>query len=154
MNSSPLQALTSSMNLLKNIHETSRDVYWVLDKTGNFIYISPSVLQQRGFAPEELIGRSAMDAIYEEDKIRAKQTFDLGLEIIDKGLTRLPAGKIRLRQVHKQGGFVWTEVISEFFFDENREFMFVLGLSKDVSQLVAAENEIADLKRALQQKSR
>ena len=154
MNSSPLQALTSSMDLLKNIHETSRDVYWALDKTGHFIYISPSVLQQRGFTPEELIGRSAMDAIYEEDKARAKQTFDLGLEIIDKGLTRLPAGKIRLRQVHKQGGFVWTEVISEFFFDENREFMFVLGLSKDVSQLVAAENEIADLKRALQQKSR
>ncbi|HNX75544.1 MAG TPA: PAS domain S-box protein [Candidatus Rifleibacterium sp.] len=153
MNSSPLQALTSSMNLLKNIHETSGDVYWVLDKTGNFIYISPSVLQQRGFTPEELIGRSAMDAIYEEDKPRAKQTFDLGLEIIDKGLTRLPAGKVRLRQVHKQGGFVWTEVISEFFFDENREFMFVLGLSSNVSQLVAAEQEIADLKKALQQKT-
>ncbi|MDD2999418.1 MAG: PAS domain S-box protein [Erysipelotrichia bacterium] len=152
MNINPLAVLTGSMDLLKNILETNQDVYWAIDKTGRFVYVSPSVLQQRGFTPEEVMAQPALDSIYEEDRTRAQQTFALGLEVIDKGLSRLPAGKIRLRQPHKKGGFVWTEVFSEFFFNEDREFTFVLGVSRNIGPLIAAEQEIAELKSQLQKK--
>jgi PAS domain S-box-containing protein len=142
MNNNPLDALLGSMDLLRKILETTQDVYWVIDKTGNFVYVSPSVMQQRGYTPDEVMNMPALDSIHEEDRATAQQTFALGLEIIDKGLTRLPAGRVRLRQTHKNGGFVWTEVISEFFFNEDREFMFVLGVSRNINDLVAAEQKV------------
>ncbi|MDD3148550.1 MAG: PAS domain S-box protein [Candidatus Riflebacteria bacterium] len=148
MNNNPLAALAGSMDLFRKILETTQDVYWVIDKTGHFVYVSPSVFCQRGFTPEEVKSMPALESIYAEDRPMAQQTFSLGLEIIDKGLTRLPAGKVRLRQVHKNGGFVWTEVVSEFFFNEEREFMFVLGISRNISQLVAVEDELTALQAA------
>lgn len=145
MNNNPLAALAGSMDLFKKILEATQDVYWVIDKTGRFVYVSPSVMQQRGFTPEEVMAMPALDSIYEEDRKMAQQTFALGLEIIDKGLTRLPAGRVRVRQPHKNGSVIWTEIISEFFFNEEREFMFVLGVSRNIDQLVAAEFEISRL---------
>lgn len=142
MNNNPLAALAGSMDLLKKILETTQDVYWVIDKTGRFVYVSPSVVQQRGYTPEEVMNMPALDSIHESDRQTAQQTFTLGLEMIDKGLTRLPAGKVRLRQTHKNDSFVWTEVVSEFFFNEEREFMFVLGVSRNINELVAAEQQL------------
>jgi hypothetical protein len=40
-------------------------------------------------------------------------------------------------------------VVSEFFFDEDREFMFVLGMSRNIDALVAAEQEIVRLREEL-----
>lgn len=142
MNNNPLTALAGSMDLLRKILETTQDVYWVIDKTGRFVYVSPSVLQQRGFTAAEVMNMPALDSIHEEDRAIAQQTFTLGLEMIDKGLTRLPAGKVRMRQTQKNGAFIWTEVISEFFFNEEREFTFVLGVSRNINDLVAAEQKI------------
>ncbi len=148
MSNNPLSALAGSLDLFRNILETSTDVFWAIDKTGHFVFVSPSVLQQRGFTPEEVMARPAMESICEEDRPKAQQTFALGLEIIEKGSTRLPAGLVRLRQTHKNGNCIWTEVISQFFFNEEREFMFVLGMSRDISRLVAAENEVKQLRKA------
>ena len=149
MNNNQLAALAGSMDLLKKIHETTHDVYWAIDKTGRFVFVSPSVYQQRGYTPEEVMAMPAMASIYEEDRANAEGTFALGLEIIGKGLTRLPAGHVRLRQPHKNGGYIWTEVVSEFFFDEEREFKFVIGMSRSIDALVAAEQEIARLRAEL-----
>jgi len=146
MNDSQLAAFAGSMDLLKKIHEATQDVYWVIDKNGRFVYVSPSVYQQRGFTSEEVMARPALESICEEDRARAAETFSLGLEMIDRGLTRLPAGRARLRQPHKNGSCIWTEVVSEFFFDEEREFKFVIGMSRNIDALVSAEQELNRLK--------
>ncbi|PKL50570.1 MAG: hypothetical protein CVV42_02270 [Candidatus Riflebacteria bacterium HGW-Riflebacteria-2] len=146
MKDSQLAAFAGSMELLKKIHEATQDVYWVIDKDGHFVYVSSSVYQQRGFTPEEVMARPALESICEEDRARAAETFSLGLEIINQGLTRLPAGRVRLRQPRKNGGQVWTEVISEFFFDEEREFKFVIGMSRNIDALVALEQQVNRLK--------
>ena len=143
MNDSQIAAFAGSMDLLKKIHEATQDVYWIIDKTGRFVYVSPSVYQQRGFTPEEVMARPALESICEEDRACAGETFSLGLEIINQGLTRLPAGRARLRQLHKNGGCIWTEVVSEFFFDEDREFKFVIGMSRNIDAFVALEQQIA-----------
>jgi len=145
MNDSQIAAFAGSMDLLKKIHEATQDVYWVIDKSGRFVYVSPSVYQQRGFTPEEVMALPALESICEEDRARAAETFSLGLEMINQGLTRLPAGRARMRQPHKNGGHIWTEVVSEFFFDEDREFKFVIGMSRNIDALVAAEQQIAQL---------
>ncbi|MBU1105989.1 MAG: PAS domain S-box protein [Candidatus Riflebacteria bacterium] len=150
MNNNQLAVLAGSMDLLKKIHETTQDVYWAIDKTGCFVFVSPSVYQQRGYTPEEVMAMPAMESICEEDRDRAEGTFARGLEIIGKGLTRLPASNVRLRQSHKNGGYIWTEVVSEFFFDDNREFKLVLGMSRNIDALVAAEHEIAKLHEKLE----
>jgi PAS domain S-box-containing protein len=150
MNNNKLAALAGSMDLLKKIHETTQDVYWVIDKTGSFVYVSSSVYQQRGYTSEEVMAMPALNSIYAEDRSCAEESFARGLEIIEKGLTRLPASHVRLRQSHKNGSYVWTEVVSEFFFDEDREFMFVLGMSRNIDALVAAEQEIVRLREELE----
>ncbi len=146
MNNKQLAVLAECMDLFRKINETTRDVYWAIDKNGHFIFVSPSVMAQRGFTPEEVMTRPAIEAICEEDRSKIQQMFSLGLEIIDKGLTRLPAGKVRVRQCHRDGRKIWTEVTSEFFFSEEREFLFVLGITRDIDALVSAEQELAKLK--------
>lgn len=149
MDNKKLAAIAECMDLFKKIHETSQDVFWAIDQWGQFIFVSPSVMAQRGFTPEEVMAAPAMESIYEDDRLQAQQIFTLGLEIINKGLTRIPAGKVRVRQPHKNGGIIWTEVISEFFFNEDREFLFVLGVSRNIDSLVTAEQEIVRLQKLL-----
>jgi len=146
MNNKQLAVLAECMDLFRKINETTRDVYWAIDKNGSFIFVSPSVKAQRGFTPEEVMAKPAIEAIYEEDRGKIQQMFSLGLEMIDKGLTRLPAGKVRVRQQHKDGRQIWTEVTSEFFFNEEREFLFVLGITRDIDTLISAEQELNKLR--------
>jgi PAS domain S-box-containing protein len=149
MNRKQLAILADGMDLLKNINEATQDVFWAIDKNGYFIFVSPSVLQQRGYTPEEAMAEPAIKSICEEDQHQAQKLFSLGLEVIDKGLTRLKAGKVRLRQKHKNGSSIWTEVTSEFFFSENREFLFVIGVTKNIDAQVRNEQELAELKKQL-----
>jgi len=144
-----LTALVGGMDLLKKIHETTQDVYWVIDKDGRFVFVSSSVYQQRGFTPDEVMAEPALESICAEDRARAAVIFSTGLDVISQGLTRLPAGRVRLRQPHKNGSHIWTEVVSEFFFDEEREFKYVLGMSRNIDGLVIAEQEITRLRNEL-----
>jgi PAS domain S-box-containing protein len=135
------------------IFNKTKDVVWAMNLEGKFIYVSPSVEYLRGFSVKEVLNQSAFDAIHPEDQKLVRRMFNTGLELIEKGVTRIPPGKVRLRQICKDKTIIWTEVVADYVFNKEREFLFVLGLSRDITELVKAEEEISRLKALLIQKS-
>src|SRR5262249_51537118 len=57
----------ASRSINERIFETSLDLILVVDSKGNFLRVSPSSAAILGYAPGELVGRSAADFLYPED---------------------------------------------------------------------------------------
>lgn len=136
--------IAEKVEFLTRILDVTHDVVWAMDVNGRFIYVSPSVEKLRGYSPDEVIDAPAFSAIHEDDKRLVQRIFQTGVELIEKGVTRIPPGKVRLRQLCKDGSYVWTEVIADYVFNEEREFLFVLGLSRNIHELVTCEEKLKE----------
>ncbi len=60
----------------RSLVENARDIITVLDASGSFLYQSPNTEQMLGYKPEELIGKSAFEYIYPEDRSRVMDAFN------------------------------------------------------------------------------
>ncbi|MEW6709892.1 MAG: PAS domain S-box protein [Candidatus Riflebacteria bacterium] len=138
-------AIAEKVGFLSRILDVTHDVIWIMDISGNFLFVSPSVEKLRGFSVEEVIAQPAFSAIHDDDRRLVERVFATGVELIEKGVTRIPPGKVRLRQLCKNGSYVWTEVIADYVFNDSREFLFVLGFSRNIQEQVACEEKLKKL---------
>ena len=77
------------------------------------LYISPSVENLLGYAPEELIGRRAIELTHPDD---VPAFMELMREVRDG---RLGVGRSEQRQRHKDGSWVWLEAFIRLTLDRN-----------------------------------
>jgi two-component system sensor histidine kinase/response regulator len=112
------------------IYESFHDVYYRTDKDGLVSEISPSVLNQSGFSPEEVIGHPVttfyenprdLDALMEKLK---KQGFANDYELI---------------LMSKDGRKIHTSVNARIIFDENHQPLGVEGVLRDITERKQAE---------------
>jgi PAS domain S-box-containing protein len=110
------QALTRQIEERQRIFETSQDLIVVTDSWGNFVQVSPSSMSILGYAPEEMIGHSAVEFIHPDD-----------LESTRTEMRSARRGKhmrsFEARYLHKDGHEVmlnwlgtWSEPVSRHFF--------------------------------------
>jgi PAS domain S-box-containing protein len=93
----------------QRIFDTSLDLILVVDKRGTFIRVSPSSTTILGYSPEELIGRSAAEVLYEDDLDATREE----MRLARRG--RLMRN-FECRYIHRDGRVVtlaWTGVWSE-----------------------------------------
>jgi PAS domain S-box-containing protein len=124
--------------------ENIKDVVWTLDtECKQFTYVSPSILQQRGFTPDELMNLP-FDASFLPDMIGI--THPIILERLEAFQTKNTARSLFyndiVEQKCKDGGLVWTEIVSEYYLNSKNNHVEVLGVSRDVSERKKAEQEI------------
>ena len=67
-----------------------KDVIWTMDTAGHFTYVSPSILQLRGYTPEEVRAQSLEQALAPESAKRVYDFIGQGLEAL-----KVPAGSRR-----------------------------------------------------------
>ncbi len=72
-----VQALRQSEARIRKIADSSLDAIYAVDREGRFTYVSPAAKNLAGFAPEEVLGRSFVEFIIEEERSRAIETFQL-----------------------------------------------------------------------------
>ncbi|MCW5620229.1 MAG: diguanylate cyclase [Burkholderiales bacterium] len=77
------------------------------------LYVSPSVEDLLGYAPEELVGRKAIEVTHPDDA----PAFMAMMQEIRAG--RLKIGRTELRQRHKNGSWVWIEASIRLTQDRN-----------------------------------
>lgn len=124
--------------------ENIKDVVWTLDtECKQFTYVSPSILHQRGFTPDELMNLP-FDASFLPDMIGI--THPIILERLEAFQTKNTARSLFyndiVEQKCKDGGLVWTEIVSEYYLNSKNNHVEVLGVSRDVSERKKAEQEI------------
>ena len=99
-----------------SVVEASLDLILIVDRKGNFLEVSPSAKAILDYAPEEMIGRSAVDFVYPDDldRVRAEmRATRRGRELRN----------FETRYVHKSGravplqwNGVWSEPESRYYF--------------------------------------
>ncbi|MDP3265966.1 MAG: diguanylate cyclase [Sulfuricurvum sp.] len=120
------------------------DVIWIMELNGHFSYISPSVERLRGFTPKEVMNQSL-------DKVICQGSMDEVQKSMADAFADVAAGKIpkamtiMIEQPHKNGSTIWTEVNARLILDdEGKPFRFI-GVTRDASQRIKAEEEIRKL---------
>ena len=111
------EALKQESEERRRLFETSLDLILITDRQGNFIRVSPSSAMILGYSPNEMIGHSAVEFIYQDD-----------LESTRAEMRLARAGQqtrnFETRYVHKDGRVVtlaWSGVWSE---PEQKHFFF------------------------------
>jgi len=121
--------VTRSIN--QRIFDTSLDLILVVDRRGNFLRVSPSSLAILGYAPYDMIMRSAQDFVYPGDLAHTREN----MRQARRGqLTR----NFECRYVHKDGHPVplaWTGVWSE----PDGQYFFI---GRDMTERVALEGQL------------
>lgn len=108
--------LEQELELHRRIYETSIDLILVTDRQGRFVDVSPSSLPLLGYAPAEMIGRSAIDFILPDDLESTRKE----MRIARRGRQRR---NFEARYRHKDGrtvalnwAGVWSQSDQHFFF--------------------------------------
>jgi PAS domain S-box-containing protein len=125
------EALNREAEERRRLFETSLDLILVTDRKGIVTRVSPSSLEIVGYRPDEMVGRSGAEFIYEAD-LEATKT---EMRLARKGRqTR----NFETRYVHKDGRAVslaWSGVWSE---PEQKHFFF----GRDMTERNAAEKKL------------
>jgi PAS domain S-box-containing protein len=133
--------LRESEHKFRLLAENANDVIWTLSKDGRFTYTSPSVFKLRGYTPEE-VSKQSFEEIFPPEHIESI------LGAITRFQDNLKAGETKysetfeIEQYHKDGSRIWTEAVANPVFDEDGNFEFFLGVTRDISERKKAEEDI------------
>jgi two-component system, sporulation sensor kinase E len=133
--------LKASEEKFRLLTESANDVIWTLTPDGKFNYTSPSVFKLRGYTPEE-VAQQTFDDIFPPEH---KKTI---VEAMNRFYSKLEAGAgqyseiYEIEQFHRDGHRVWTETVANPVYDDDGNFQFFLGVSRDISDRKKAEKEI------------
>ncbi|MBA2402489.1 MAG: PAS domain S-box protein [Bradyrhizobium sp.] len=130
------KALNQEIEERQRIFETSHDLIFVTDRSGNFIQVSPSAKAILGYDPAEMIGNSAIHFIHPDD-----------LDSTRNEMRAARSGKqlrnFETRYVHKDGTAValnwtgtWSEPVKRHFF-----------IGRDLTEKQAAEAQLRHIQK-------
>jgi len=128
------QALRESESRYRTIIEKIIDVYFRVDKGGNLIYTSPSILQILGYdSLDEVIGRRTDSFLKNPaDRDTLMALLKEKKEIRDYGVTLLT----------RTGNEINVAVSSRICLDENGQYDGVEGIFRDISERKKDESEL------------
>ena len=115
--------------------ENSLDVLFIINREGNYSFISASIENTLGWAPAELMGKNFLTNIHPEDVPRAKEAFQT--------LSEHPQKTVRLecRKQHKNGSWVHLESFARSAFDDP-DIAGMIAHTRDVTDRWRAEEEL------------
>jgi diguanylate cyclase (GGDEF)-like protein/PAS domain S-box-containing protein len=121
------------------------DVIWILDpKTGQWIYVSPSITRLLGYSVEELMQQPM------EKTLTSQSSADVQGWLRERGelfLSGKDGDHIYLDEVEyrrRDGSTVWCEVTTHFAKNESDE-MILLGVMRNITERKKAEEQIRNL---------
>jgi|GEM_PF-33113 len=133
------EALRESESRYRLVAENANDVIWTLSLDRTFSYVSPSVLQLRGFTPEEVMRQSLEEAICPGSREAFIEGISGAAFIEIATGERLPARYYEIEQPCKDGSTVWTEATARVMFNEARQPIGIVGSSRDITDRKRAE---------------
>lgn len=121
----------------QDLIENANDLIYTLNLKGDFIFINRRLSTLTGFAREDWIGRSFFDLVAPEDRVEARNNFNLTL----RGKARI----FEIRMICQSPTPLFLSMnINPIF--EKGEVMGVVGIARDISQRKKLEQEITELK--------
>ncbi|HEY6319068.1 MAG TPA: PAS domain S-box protein, partial [Acidimicrobiia bacterium] len=123
--------------------DNSQDLLSIYDDTGRFVYASPSHERVVGYAPEELLGRQAIELIHPAERE------DVAAAFAGQILEHRPPVPVEHRIRHRDGSWRWIESIAVNLLDDPA-IGGVLVDGRDVTDRRRAELVAAEQARILE----
>jgi PAS domain S-box-containing protein len=136
--------LAESEQRYRVIVEHAADLVWTVSRDGRITYASPSWHRVAGYRPEELVGQDFRSGVHPEDLPEAIRILD------DLFEGRAHEAALTYRVRHADTSWRWHEGRAVAVRDDEGRTISVVGVSRDVSQRRAAEEELARKMRELE----
>lgn len=139
--------LRDSEEKYRLLTENAKEVIWSLDpETLNFLYISPSVFKIRGYTPEEIMAEKFDAALTPEGSAFARNAILHELNDIKSGKRSLDTFRTdELEQPCKDGSTIWTEVVTNFYWNKKTNQYEIRGVTRDITSRKRLEEEVRHL---------
>ena len=140
------EALKETETRFRDLVEGSSDILWETDQTCVYTYCSSNVETIMGYAPSEMIGRTAFDFMPAEDGARMKEYIEA------KAAAGEPFALVERQVVYQDGSIGYLECSGKPMFDVNGQVIGFRGVDRDITARKTGERERRDLEvRALAQ---
>lgn len=134
-------ALRKSEEHLRLVTDNMVDLVLQMDDQGLFRYFAPNVTRLFGFEVKELLGKSAFDFVYPDDRAAAMSAF---LEAIQTG-----HGSVEARILHKEGHYTWMDLIGKTFYTDKGEAQGIIMVGRDIAAKKQVQEELISLSQRL-----
>ncbi|HWQ65636.1 MAG TPA: PAS domain S-box protein [Methanospirillum sp.] len=132
------------------ISENTGDVISLYDAhTLRYTYVSPSVVEQLGFTPDEMISRSLSEFIPVAYTSQIRELLYSWIEAYRKGDESTRYQIIEAEAFRKDGSTIPTEAVTTLLSDNERNVTSVLSVTRDISARKDAEQTLRRSKAAL-----
>ncbi len=109
--------------LLSDMLEQSKDGIAIANKSGQFMYLSPSFGKALGFSKKELVEMSVFDLVHPDDLDALSASYS---NCSRTGRQK----KTEYRCRHKEGHYIWLEDTGQLFFDKEGQVRRVICLGR------------------------
>ncbi|MGB6407177.1 MAG: diguanylate cyclase, partial [Planococcus donghaensis] len=117
------------------IAENVHDVIVLMDQNRQYLYVSPSSENIFGFKAESIVQKKAYYQIHADDIKRVGSSFDHAAK---NSITF----REQLRLLHKNRGWIWTEVAGTPVLGEDNKFNHMVIVARDISIQKEYENQL------------
>jgi PAS domain S-box-containing protein len=119
--------------------EHSSDLIMLLDADGKILYESSAALRIIGYTSEELVGKSAFDLIYPDEREKIKEFFEKLVRI--PGIS--PVQRVRVQ--HKNGHWIYMEAICNNLLHDETIGAIIVNV-RNVTEYVRIQQELQKAK--------
>ncbi len=134
-------ALMERQETINAILETSQDWIWGIDRQGVHTYSNPAIERILGYRTEEIVGRSSLDLMHEEDRKMAESTLRACEE------KRCGWSNLLLRWRHKNGIYRYLESNAVPILNSNSDLIGFRGVDRDITERKQAEEALRESER-------
>ena len=131
----------SYRRLVENLH----DVASVIDAQGRISFVSSSVTEAFGYAPEDLVGTRLLDLVHPDDEPYVEA------HIAEAARTRARRIKVEYRLRDKSGAYRTLSVRASMLFSPAGEWLGRVAVSRDVTEERRMEAQVRLLSLAVEQ---
>ncbi len=131
--------LKGSEERFRTLIQNSNDIFSIIDGDGNIHLISPSVERITGLLPEELLGKTIFDYMYNDDIVTVKKVLH------DIFNTPFQLFTVQFRYHKKDGGICYLEAVSQNLFEVEGVKGIVVNV-RDITERKQFEEELISSK--------
>lgn len=147
-----LEKTRLSEDRFKLLAENVRDTIWTMNLDGTYTYISPSVIQLRGYSPEEVMSNNSPLSTKPEIEALLAHAAQQKLALENAQTADLDRSRaLEVQLLHRQGTLVDTEIVLTFLHDAHGKPQQILGVTRDITERKRAQQHEFELEQQLLQ---